>query len=221
MSLGEGNDVLPVDDEGAGQGETPAVFGGVVVVESGVVERDVDEDGLEVSPLFGGDGVSDTELLCDPAACVGQQRKGQRVLIAHKDILPGGLRGDGDQKRTTTTKLAVEIAPGLEFRDAVRAPAATEEFEYDGAKSDEVGRVDLFAGAGVGKRKRRRLRAGLEDAVFNTGCEEFSHRLLGEGEAFGLDEGAGVLGDAVELVLQRGFQESSHTYIIAATSVVG
>ena len=45
------------------------------------------------------------------------------------------------------------------------------------------------------------LCAGFEDAVFDAGGEEFGGGLLGDGEALGLDELAGVCGDGVELIL--------------------
>ncbi len=53
-----------------------------------------------------------------------------------------------------------------------------------------------FAGAGVLQGEGRGLSAGWEDAVLDAGGEE-----LGDGEALGLDEGASILGDAVELLL--------------------
>ena len=62
----------------------------------------------------------------------------------------------------------------------------------------------VFEGEGWG------LGSGFQDAVFDAGVEEVFGGLFGDGEAFGLDEGAGVLGDAVELVLQRLFCAGGH-----------
>lgn len=82
--------------------------------------------------------------------------------------------------------------------------------------------MDEFAGGCVGEREGRGRGAGLENAVFNAGGEELGDGALGEGEALGLDESAGVLRDAVELVLQRCvgrvIERSSHDSIIAAAS---
>ncbi len=54
--------LVAVDDEDGGEREAPTGFGGVVVAEAGVVEGDVDEDGLEVAAVFGGDGVGDGRI---------------------------------------------------------------------------------------------------------------------------------------------------------------
>ena len=54
VGFGEDDGVVPVDDKGGGEWEPPAGFGGVVVAEAGVVEGNVDEDGLEVAALVSG-----------------------------------------------------------------------------------------------------------------------------------------------------------------------
>jgi hypothetical protein len=202
MSLGEGDDVLPVDDEGGRQGEPPALFGSALVVESGVVEGDVDEDRLIVAALFGSDGVGNSELVGNTAACIGEKRERETVLVEHEGILPGSLWRDGDEESAAPAKLGVELAPRLEFSDAVRAPSSAEEFENDCADGYEIGGLDGFAGTSVRKDEGGSLRTRLEDTVFNPGREELGYGSLGEGETFGLDEGTSVLGDAIELVLE-------------------
>ena len=62
-----------------------------------------------------------------------------------------------------------------------------------------------LAGAGVFKGEGRGLRAGFQDAVFDAGVEEVFGGLFGDGETLRLNESAGVLRDAIELVLQRCF----------------
>ncbi len=73
VGFGEGDGVGAVDDEDGGEGESPAGFGGVVVAEAGVVEGDVDEDGLEVAAVFGRDGVSEAEFFGDGGTGVGEE----------------------------------------------------------------------------------------------------------------------------------------------------
>ena len=51
-----------IDDEDGGEREAPAGLGGVVIAEAGVVEGDVDEDGLEVTAMLWRDGVGDAEF---------------------------------------------------------------------------------------------------------------------------------------------------------------
>ena len=74
--------------------------------------------------------------------------------------------------------------------------------------------------AGVFEGEGRSLRAGLQDAVFDAGIEEVCGGFFGDGEALRLDEGAGVLGDAIESVLQRCFSEAVTSYIIALPSLL-
>ena len=76
----------------------PARFGGVVVAETGVVEGDVDEDGLEVAAVFGRDGVGGAEFFGDGGAGVGEKREGEAVLLEGEVVLTGGLGGDGDEE---------------------------------------------------------------------------------------------------------------------------
>jgi len=216
VGLREGDQILLVHDKDAGKRETPAGLGGIVVVEAGVVERDVDEDGLEVTALLGGDGVGEAELLGYGAARVGEQREVEAVLVKHEDVLARSLRGDGDEERAAAADLGVQIAPGFEFGDAVRIPAATEEFDNERAQGEKIGRADGLACACVRQRESRCGGAGLEDAVFDAGGEELGDGLLGEGEALGLHEGPRVLSDAVELILEGGLERGGHELIIAA-----
>jgi hypothetical protein len=87
VCFGEGDDVVLVDDEDSGQGEAPACFGGCLIAEARIVEGDVDEDGLEVGAVGGGDGVGDAELLGQLAAGVGEEREGQGVLLEGEVVL--------------------------------------------------------------------------------------------------------------------------------------
>ena len=51
---------------------------------------------------------------------------GKWVLLQQQIILMNRLRRDGDQQRAAFAQLRIEIAPGLQLRQAVRAPAPAE-----------------------------------------------------------------------------------------------
>ena len=124
------------------------------------------------------------------------------MLLEGEVVLAGGLGGDGNEEGAAFAELGVEVAPGFEFGDAVGVPAAAEEVDDERAEGEEVGGVDGFVGAGVFEGEGWGLGSGFQDAVFDAGVEEVGSGFFGDGETLGLDEGAGVLGDAVELVLQ-------------------
>jgi hypothetical protein len=219
VGFGEGNGVALVDDEDGGEGESPTGLGGVVVAEAGVAKRDVDENGLEVAAVCLGDGVGDAELFCDDGTGVREERVAQAVLLVGKAVLASGLGGDADEDGTFLAEVGVEVAPGFELGDAVRVPATAEEVDDKGTEGEEIGRVDGLVGKGVFESEGRGLRPDVQDAVFDAGVEEVCGRSFGDGETLGLDEGAGVLRDAVESVLERDVERGSHRYIIAAIFV--
>ena len=97
VGFGEGDGVSAVDDEDGRERETPTGFGGVVIAEAGVVEGDVDEDGLEVAAVIRRDGVGDAEFFCDGGTGVGEQREAEAVLLESEVVLACGLGGDGDE----------------------------------------------------------------------------------------------------------------------------
>jgi hypothetical protein len=138
------------------------------------------------------------------------------VLLEGEVVLASGLRGDGNEEGAALAELSMKVAPGFEFGDAVGIPTAAEEINYERAEGEEGSGTDEFMRDCVFKSEGRSLRSGLQDAVLDAGIEEFCGRFLRDGETLGLDEGARVLGDAIELVLQGG----GHNYIIAAISVV-
>ncbi len=142
MGFAEADGVGAVDDEDGGEWESPAGFGGVVIAEAGVVEGDVDEDGLEVAAVIGWNGVGDAEFFGDGGAGIGEQRVWQGVLLEGEVVLAGGLRGDGDEECAAFADFGVEVAPGFEFGDAVRIPAAAEEVDDERAEGEEIGGVD-------------------------------------------------------------------------------
>ena len=113
MGFAEGDGAVLFDDEDGGQGETPALFGGVVVAEAGVVEGDVDEDGLVVAAVLGWYGVGDAELGGYGGAGVGEQREGEGVLLEGEVVLARGLGGDGYEEGSAAADLGLEFAPGL------------------------------------------------------------------------------------------------------------
>ena len=76
------------DDEDAGEGKPPACFGGSLIVQTGVIERDIDEDGLVVAAVFRGNAVGEAELFGYDGAGIGQEREGEGVLLEGEVILP-------------------------------------------------------------------------------------------------------------------------------------
>ena len=185
-----------LNDEGGGEGEAP----GVVAVDEG----DVDEDGTVVEAERFGDGVGDTEGVGEVGAGVGEYGEGEVVVLDGEVVLAGELGGDGDKEGAAIADGGEGGLPGLEFGDAVGAPAATEEVDDEWADGEKVGGTDELAVDGVGKREGRGRRTDGQDAVFDAGGEEFVHGGIGDGEAIGLDERAGLGGDVVELGLEIG-----------------
>ena len=208
VRFGVGDASAPGDDEGSGKRKAPAFMRGGVVAVAGVGDGDVDEDGAEVAAGGFGDGVGDAEAGGEIGVAVGEDGEGKRCgaaeLVGGEAVLARRLRGDGGEEGTATTEFRVEVAPGFELGDAVRAPAAAEEGKDERAEGEEVGGVDEASGAGVGEGEGGRLGGDGEDAVLDAGVEEVGGGLLGEGEAIGLHEGSGALGDVVEFVLQAG-----------------
>ena len=125
-----------VDDEDGGERKTPTGLGGVVIAETGVVEGDVDENGLIVAAEVLRNGVGYAKLLCERGSGVGEQRIGQAVLLESESVLASGLGGDGDEDGAALAEVCVEIAPGFEFGDAVGIPTATEEVDDEWAEGE-------------------------------------------------------------------------------------
>ena len=76
MGFAEEDGAALIYDEDGGERKAPTGFGGVVVAEAGVVEGDVDQDGLEVAAVGFGDGVGDAEAGGYFCSGVGEQREG-------------------------------------------------------------------------------------------------------------------------------------------------
>jgi hypothetical protein len=205
VCFGEDDGVCLVDDEDSRERETPAGFCSVVIAEARIVEGDVDEDGLVIAAQLMRNGVGDAELFGHGGAGVGEEGKGKAVLLEGEIVLACGLGGDGYKESTKFAEFGVQIAPSFQLGDAVGIPAAAEEAKDEGAEGEKVGGADEFASAGIFEGEGRSLRSDLQDAVFDAGVEEFFGRFFGDDEALGLNEGTGVLGDAIELVLERDF----------------
>jgi len=220
VSFAEEDGIGAVDYEDSREWKPPADFGGIVVAEASVVERNVDEDGLIVTAEVLRDGVGDAELLGQGGTGVGEQRVGEAVLFEREVVLTRGLGGDGDEKCAIFAETSVEVAPGFEFGNAIGVPSAAEEVDDERAEGEEVGGVDGLMSEGVFKREDRSLRSGLQDPVLDTGVEEIFSRFFRDGETFRLYEGTGILRDAVKLILEQDVESGSHTYIIAAVSLV-
>ena len=52
VGFAESDGVGAVDDEDGGEGKAPTGFGGVVIAEAGVVEGDIDENGLKIAAVL-------------------------------------------------------------------------------------------------------------------------------------------------------------------------
>ena len=151
-----------------------------------------------------GDDVGDTEGGGEVGAGVGQDRKGQVVVLDGEVVLPWELGGYGDQQGSAIADGGEGRLPGLELSHAVRAPAATEEVDDQRAHREEIRRADELAIDGVREREGRSNGTDGEDAVFDAGGEQFLDSGVGDGEAIGLDERPGLRGDVVELGLEIG-----------------
>jgi len=124
------------------------------------------------------------------------------VLAGHEVALAVGLRADGDQQRAALAQLRVEVAPGLEFGDAVRAPAPAKELDYQRAKGEQVRRADEATSCVV----EGELRASAPAAGCGPRCtgEKLRDGALAYGKTLGLHQLACVGGNLVELVLKGG-----------------
>ena len=171
---------------------------GVVAVDEG----DVEEDGAVVEAEGLGDGVGDAEGVGNARASVGEDGEGEVVLLDGEVVLAGELGGDGDEEGSAVADGGEGGLPGFELGHAVGAPAATEEVDDERADAEEVGGVDELAVNGVGQSEGGGGGADREDMVFDAGGEEIADGSVGDGEALGLNEGAGLGGDVVELGLE-------------------
>ena len=124
------------------------------------------------------------------------------MLLEGEVVLAGGLGGYGDEEGAAFADVGVEIAPGFELGDAVGVPSSPEEVDDERTDGEEIAGGDGFAFESLFESEGWSLLSDLQDAVFDAGVEEVCSRLFGDGQALGLDEGAGVLGDAVQLVLK-------------------
>lgn len=193
VSLGVDDSALGRDHVGGGQGELPAL----VAVDEGDVEQDAAVVALEIF----GDGPDETELVGDGAAEVGKEREGDGVLGGGEVGLALGLGRDSDHHRTALAEAGIEVAPGFELGDAIGTPAAAEEVDDEGTEGEQVGGTNDFAGE-VGEGEGGGLGSDGEDAVLDAGGEELLDGALADGKALGLDQGSGLGGDFVELVLE-------------------
>ena len=107
MSFGEGDGVVLIDDEDAGKRQTPTSLGGIVIAEAGVVEGDIDEDGLVVAAVVGWYGVGQAELGGYGGAGVGEQREGEGVLLKSEVVLARSLRRDSYEEGSSAADLGL------------------------------------------------------------------------------------------------------------------
>lgn len=193
VGLGVDDFALGRDDVSGGLRQLPAL----VAVDEGDVEEDAAVVALEVF----GDGPDEAELVGDGAAEVGEEREGDGVLAGGEVGLALRLGGDADDHGAALAEAGIKGAPGFEFGDAVRAPAAAEEINDEGAEGEQIGGANDFAGE-VGQGEGGGLGSDGQNAVFNAGGEELLDGAFADGEAFGLDQVPGLSGDFVELVLE-------------------
>ncbi len=204
VGFGEEDDAGGGDDEGGGEGEAPGEVGAFRGALGAVDKGDVDENAAVVRLHGLGDGVGDAELGGEVAAGVGEKREREVMLLDSEVVLARELGGDGDEEGAAFADGGEGGLPGFEFRHAIRAPAAAEEGDDEGADGKEVGGVDELAVDGVGKVEGGGGGADGEDAGLDVGGEEVLDGVVCDGEALGLDESAGLGGDVIELGLKAG-----------------
>jgi hypothetical protein len=180
-------------DVGGWQGQLPALVP--------VDERDVQQNAPVVALQVRRDGPDEAELFGDGAARVGEEREGDAVLAGGEVALTLGLGRDADDQGAALAQTRVQVAPGLELGDAVGAPASAEEIHNHRAEGEQVSGTNDLAGK-VRQGEAGGSRADGEDAVFDAGREQLLDRAFADGEAFGLNQGPGLGGDLVKLVLE-------------------
>ena len=161
-----------------------------------------------------GDGVGHAKGVGEDSTGVGEEGIGEVVVLCGEVVLAGELRRDGDEESALFADGWEGGLPGLKLSHAVRAPAATEEDDDEGADAEQVCGVNEtgIGGSCVGERGGRGIGeiegggegADGEHAIFDTSEEEGLHRFVRDGETAGLDEGAGPGGDVVETGLEIG-----------------
>ena len=114
------------------------------------------------------------------------------MLADHEVALAVGLGADGGEQSAGLAEAGIEIAPGLDFGDAVRAPAAAKEIEHQRAEGEQVGRAD-GAARGVREGEFGGDGADGQDSFLDAGGKELGHGALADGHALRLDEVARVL----------------------------
>jgi len=193
MGFGVEDFALRGEDIGGRKGKLPAVFA--------IDEGDVEQDAAVVALEVGRDGPDEAELFGDGAARVGEERERDGVLAGGEVGLALGLRRDANDQGAALAEGGIEVAPGFELGDAVGAPAAAEEIDDEGPEGEQVSGADGAAGE-VGQGEFGGRGADGEDAFFAAGAEQLLDGAFADGKAFGLDQGAGLGSDFVELVLK-------------------
>src|SRR6185437_5471030 len=201
VSFGECDGPVLRDDERGRQRQTPACLGRSLVRCAGVHERNVHENAFVVAALAFTDGVGDAVLRGNFSTRVGEHWKWERMLLDGEVVVTAVLRRDGDEERPHPADFAMQIAPRFQLRDAIRAPASAEELDYQRAEREQIGGTDSLSGQRIGQRELGRGRANVQDPRLNTASEQFRTGALGDGETLGLNEGAGLLRDAIKFFL--------------------
>src|ERR1700678_4803941 len=108
------------------------------------------------------------------------------MLYRGKVILPHSLRGDPDQQSTAFAHRSVQVSPGFQLGDAVRAPAPAEEVDHQRSQRQQITAPHNSA-SGVRESKFRSFRADLKNSVLGPRRIEFCHRTLADLEALWLN----------------------------------
>ena len=139
------------------------------------------------------------------------------MLIEGEVVLTCVLRGDGYEEGSASAELRVKVTPGFEFGDAIGIPAPAEEFDDQRAEGEQIDGVDGLAGEGVLKCEGGGMAPDLRTRSSMPVAKSSAIAVFGDIEALGLDKGSGVLGDAIELILERDVERGGHESIIAAS----
>ena len=139
-----------------GQDESPAL----IAVDEGKIH----EDAAVVLLMEWRDGVGESELLADLATFVEEEWEWDGVLVPGEVTLADGLRRDGNDQASALAHNRIEIAPGFELGDAVRAPASAKKIQDDRADGEQVC-GPYQTPRRIGQGELRHLRADGQNAV--------------------------------------------------------
>src|ERR1700684_1377732 len=125
------------------------------------------------------------------------------MLAGHEVALPLDLRPDRDHENFALAQLTIKIAPRLELRHAIGAPAPAKKLDDEWTERQQIRRAYYLA-IGIFQCKFRSYRTDREDALLQASCKQLFDSTLADRQSLRLHPVARVGSDLVELVLERG-----------------